>query len=105
MTAAAAALAVALGRRAGPATLDGLARTTASAAGSGMVAAGVALLVARALPAAGAVVSTAVTVLVGGLCLVLFVALTRLLDPGALRLVLRGRALALVPGLGSGPDG
>jgi len=105
MTAAAAGLAVALVRRAGPQTLDGLARTTMAALGSGAVAAGAALAVARVLPAVGAVASTAVSVLVGGLCLVLFVALTRLLDPAALRLVLRGRAMALVPGLNAGSGG
>jgi hypothetical protein len=102
MSAAAIGLAVTLARRAGPANLTGLARTTGSAIVSGAAAAGLGVVVSRALPAAGAVVSTAVSVFVGGLCLVLFVALTRALDPGALRLVLRGRALALVPGLGTG---
>ncbi|MBV9097730.1 MAG: hypothetical protein JO079_06710 [Frankiaceae bacterium] len=105
MTAAAAGLAVALARRAGVHALDGLARTTAAAVGSGVVAAGVAVVVARALPAAGAVASTAVSVFVGALCLVVFVALTRLLDPAALRLVLRGRATSLVPGLNAGSGG
>jgi len=90
MTVAAAGLATALARRAGSATLAGLARTTAAAVGSGAIAAGLALLVARALPAAGAVVSTAASLLVGGLCLLLFVALTRVLDPDALRMVRRG---------------
>jgi len=90
MTVAAVGLATALARRAGSATLTGLARTTAAAVGSGAIAAGLALLVARALPAAGAVVSTAATLLVGGLCLLLFVALTRVLDPDALRMVRRG---------------
>jgi len=101
MSAAAAGLAITLARRAGAGALAGLARTAVAAVASGAVAAGVALLVARALPAAGAVVSTAVSLLVGAVCLLLFVALTRLLDPGALRLVLRGRAAALLPGLGS----
>jgi putative peptidoglycan lipid II flippase len=105
MSAAAIGLVVALARRAGAEALAGLARTTVSAVASGIVAAGLAVLVARALPAADAVASTAVSVLVGGLCLVLFVACTRVLDPGALRLVLRGRAVALVPGLGAGRGG
>jgi putative peptidoglycan lipid II flippase len=105
MTVAAAGLVVTLVRRAGVHVLDGLGRTTAAALGSGAVAAGLAVLVARALPAAGAVASTAVSVLVGAVCLVLFVASTRLLDPGALRLVLRGRATALVPGLNAGGGG
>ncbi|MDQ1686095.1 MAG: putative peptidoglycan lipid flippase [Frankiaceae bacterium] len=100
MTAAAAGLVVALGRRAGVAALDGLARTTVSSITSAVLAAGLGALLAHALPAAGAVVSTAVSVGVGGLCLVLFVAVIRVLDPGTLRLVLRGRAVALVPGLG-----
>lgn len=90
MTVAALGLAVALVRRAGSATLTGLARTTAAAIGSGAVAAGLALLVARALPAAGALVSTAASMLVGGLCLVVFVAVIRVLDPDALRMVRRG---------------
>jgi len=99
MSAAAIGLAVALARRAGAATLDGLARTAAAAIASGAASAGVAVVVARTLPPVGALTSTAVSVLVGGLCLVLFVACTRLLDPATLRLVLRGRAIALVPGL------
>jgi putative peptidoglycan lipid II flippase len=105
MSAAAAGLVVVLGRRAGSHSLDGLARTTTSAVGSGVAAAGLALLVARALPSADAVGSTAATVFVGALCLALFVAFVRVLDPDALRLVLRGRAIALVPGLGPASDG
>lgn len=105
MTFAATVLAVALARRAGAAALDGVARTSLAAAASGAVAAGLGVLVARSLPAAGVIASAASSVLVGGVCLVLFVAFTRLLDPGALRLVLRGRAVALVPGLGAGRGG
>lgn len=105
MSAAALALVAVLRRQAGSRALAGLARTTAAALASGTVAAGLGALVSDALPAAGAAVSAAVGALVGGLCLVLFVASIRMLDPGALRLVLRGRASALVPGLGSGRGG
>ncbi len=98
MSVAAIGLAVTLAHRAGSEALAGLARTTGCAVASGAVAAGIGVVVARSLPAAGAVVSTAVSVLVGGLCLALFIASTRVLDPGSLRLVLRGRAIALLPG-------
>jgi len=90
MSVAAIGLVVTLVRSAGSETLAGLGRTAAAAAGSGIIAAGLAVLVAGALPPAGAVVSTATSVLVGGLCLLLFVGLTRVLDPDALRLLRRG---------------
>jgi putative peptidoglycan lipid II flippase len=104
MSAAAVALAVSLARRAGAQALAGLARTTACAVASAAAAAAVSVLLARALPAAGAAVSAAVSVLVGGVCVALFVALVRWLDPSTLRLVLRGRALALAPGIGPARD-
>lgn len=93
MSVAAAYMAIALRRGAGPACLDGVAATLASALVSLAVSAAAAFAVAWSLPAAGTAGSVGAVVLVAAVCVAMFVAITFVLDRSTLRLVLRRRAV------------
>jgi len=72
-----------------PDAVRGMGPSTAAATVAGAVAAGVAWLVAAALPSAGAALSVASTAVVAGCCLAVFAALASRLDPTTTQLLRR----------------